>query len=230
MKKNLVKSFLVGASLVVLSGTVLPTLSYASQSPNNYESNIVSNVDVKKYTDDLQPFVRTAKDGTLYLDTTYKDKVKVPDEVTQSITAWMSVVNEDIKQGLATVNSSYEVIYRNSNTSEFSTQVVRGGVDDVRTFWWGFELWLSHSTTTEVIYALTGGATASKVAEIIAKRIPAAPAKVLTLILEFSTVITGGGAALLKIKDQGNGVYLTFGWPIPGSASLPPLSGVEPQY
>ncbi|ANY65915.1 hypothetical protein BBD42_05105 [Paenibacillus sp. BIHB 4019] len=233
------KTVILTALLATLSVNTLPSISKAATpdiqtnltiSTNNI---VTSSNDSKYYAGLLRDYVRTnEQDGTIYLDDSYKDTLYVPTEIIGSINAWLSIVNKDIKSGLATIGHNYEIIYKSNqpNSSNFVVKAaVTGGVDEVRTFWWGFEIWLSHATTNEIIVALTAGAAASKVVEIITKRLKSIPTTVILLIAEISTLVLGTGAAALKLTDKGNGVYISCFWPVPTPAMLV-FSSLDPQY
>ncbi|KJD47418.1 hypothetical protein [Paenibacillus terrae] len=229
MSKKLVRKIALGTAGAILATTVLPSLSFASQSPSSsaIEANVISNaneVPVKQYVDVLQPYVHTNKqDGTLYIDPTYKQNVQVPEAVIESINAWFNVVNEDIKSGDAIVNSNLEVVYTGNNPSNVKPQVVKGGVNDFRTFWWGYELWMDHGTVQEVSNAMAIGASITKLVEIILKRVPGIPGKLLPILVEISTWIQGTGYVFLRTTDNGNGVYITFAYPVHPTR-------IDPQY
>lgn len=234
MKSINLKKVVLGTIILGISSSITGGFSYASESTSISQSQVATNLDVKSYAEKLQPYVQILEDGTLSLNPTYKENVQVPEEVINSIKNWMNLVNEDIKSGLARVDSNYEIIYFNysvpsQDQSQYTTQqLVSGGVNEVRTFWWGYEYWFSHATTNEIVVALMKGAIGTKVLEIIVKRVPIPQGKAATIGLEIATLIAGGSAGLFKAKDQGNGIYVTFARPVHPITLA--LTRIDPQY
>lgn len=234
MKITNLKKVVLGTIILGISSSVTGGFSYASESTSISQSQVATNLDVKSYTEKLQPYVQILEDGTLSLNPTYKENVQVPEEVINSINNWMNIVNKDIKSGLAKVDSNYEIIYFNYSSpspdlnQKYTQQLVSGGVDEFRTFWWGCEYWFSHATTNEIVIALTKGAVGTKLLEIIVKRVPMPQGKAATLGLELATLIAGGSAGLFKVKDKGNGIYITFARPVHPITLA--MTRIDPQY
>jgi hypothetical protein len=198
----------------ILSTALLPYSSFAASSTSTAVSSpVVNSGSIKDYAKKLEPFVHKKADGTIYLDSSYKKHVNVPSNVINSITGWMNGLNQDVKAGLATISSDLKVSYKTQRTQRTMYTSSTSGINDYYIYWWGFEIYLDHATTGQIAVALSKGAIGSKLVEIISKKIPSAPTKVISALAEVATWILGSGAAALKIQDQGKGVILTIYWP-----------------
>lgn len=210
---------LLSTSLLAVSLAIPVAAEGNNGAVNSFKAQM--KYDVEQYAEKLKPYVIKNPDGTITLDESYKDKVTVPKEVVKGITGWMQVINEDVKAGQAIINQDLEVIYKNQPTQKYAA-ANSGGVDDVKVYWWGFGLYLSHSTTEKLVDAMKYGATATKLASLILKYVWTPQTKVAEAIAEVATWVLASGALVLYSNDEGNGVLITVTWP-----SI--VSGIEPQ-
>ncbi|AHD07341.1 hypothetical protein [Paenibacillus larvae] len=155
MKKSLC---VIALSASLLTGVIVPTTSLASTAENLEQSTdtLFENNIVYQYSKKLEPYVHLQTDGTLLLDESYKKNVSVPDEIIHSISSWMNLLNEDVRNGNAIIHSYLSVTY--NGQTDRSNPTVALNTTDYFIFWWGYMLYFNHSDTQSIVRSLKSGA------------------------------------------------------------------------
>ncbi|AHD07334.1 hypothetical protein ABNB59_07805 [Paenibacillus larvae] len=204
MKKNF---FVIALSASLFAGIMAPTASLASTPANSEQStNIVSDSNiVYPYSKKLEPYVHLQSDGTLLLDESYKKNVYVPNAVIHSISFWMNLLNQDVKNGDAVIHSDLSVTY-NGQTDRVKSAVALN-TTHYSIFWWGCMLYFSHSDTQYIARALDAGANGQTVGVIISRLLHGAPENIIASAGSF---LYNMGAKQLRTLDWGNGIYISL--------------------
>jgi hypothetical protein len=192
LKYTLLTVILLAAMLVV---SAVPVAAANSNAGNN-QAKPLNGAAVDNLIEKLEPYVTRCNDGTFRLDIPSDAKINKSSQEFKAILAGMNSVNELIRQGELVTTSDLTVY--SVDGSQF---VLQDGIDRFKARWYGFEIWLSHSTCME----LEGAGAEVIMSNILVDILPISWPLAVAI-----AAFMGVGAVILVAYDNGCGVHLKF--------------------
>ncbi|GAB4074581.1 hypothetical protein GCM10028778_20840 [Barrientosiimonas marina] len=217
-------------SLVALVSLLIFTLpiSVGASSLNKAEDGVPEQ-NMDNYINQLETYVKIDNDGTISLDSSYKEDLEIPKKVTEGIEDWMNYLNQLVRDGKADINEDLEVSVdqdvQGLNTSNGDISLFASGRSGVDVHWWGYNIFLNSTETRTVYQSFKTSGGAMDGAAVISRFIPVPPTQLVSAI---SGAIGGGLVGfgnMIQDENQGNGVRIRFTGL--GYAAVP--TGVFPQ-
>ena len=199
MKKLL--SFIIIISMMGLTVVSSSAQSVKQVSKDDKKREIESS-EIYNAVTALEPYVVRLDDGTFRLDAPVKVTKKIPADILESIISSMDMTNRLISDGQLVTSSGLDVFLAGDDQLLVTKASISGGINGIRIQWYGYDVYLSHTTIVNLKYALSVGAP---IAGIIAAVIPGTA---------FYAAIIGGVVTVYIVTigyfDSGNGAMIKF--------------------
>lgn len=210
MNKIKMKGFII-VSLLTL---ILATLG-GFQKPA--EASAVTDFDVEPIAlsqetiDIADPYIQVKQERFVIADNQSLIS-KLGEEEYQKVVAEVNDRNSILNQATSTEMKDLHIINNHIQFSESAEDLeiqASKGKNGIKTYWWGYKLYMNNNLTNTTAQALTAGAGAGTLVAIWAPWF-SAPTALLKAIGATVALVFGGAAAMFYKTNKGKGVYLRF--------------------